>query len=96
MRNFYDGERFDFESENDNEDDPREGDVEINIEADIIGSMELDLVQTGLNQKLLKQAIKVASQDIFWWFRNPSTKMRRIVKFYHRFAQLVMLSDIDE
>ena len=76
MRNFKNRDnRFDFDGEDEEE---RDGNVEINIEADLIGAMEVELAEIQLNQELLDRAMEVARQDWFWFFRSPIVKVRRI------------------
>lgn len=95
MRNFFNGDgdnKFDFDSENE-EGQEAIRDVEISIETDLLGAMELDLAEMSLNQQLLDKAMKIAKQDILWWLRKPATKMRRIERIYRRLNLLVMLSE---
>ncbi len=76
----------------DNEDEmPPDGDGEaiFEVEGDVLGAMELDIAEQALNQQLLQTSVEIASRDIWWRFRRPYTRVRRIERIYRRLAGLV-------
>lgn len=94
MRKFFNGDgdngEFDFDGEAEDESGRN---VEISIDTDVLGAMELDLAEVSLNHQLLDRAIKVAKQNVFWWFKSPAKKMKCIEKIYRRLDRLVMINE---
>lgn len=68
---------------------PQEVEAIIDLHGGLLDAMELDLTEQGLNQALLDTAIKLAKQDIWWYFRSPAKKLRRVEKMYRRLTGLV-------
>ena len=90
MHRYNDGREEGFFQEDEDENQPpQEVEAIIAMQGDLLGTMELDLAEQSLNQQLLETAVKLARQDLFWYFRHPSTKMRRIERIYRRLTGLV-------
>jgi hypothetical protein len=87
-----DGEGFftDDDSSDEYEKNPQEFDAVIDLGGqELLASMELDILEQGLNQELLSLSIQICRQNIFWYFRSHSTKVRKIVSTYRKLTKLV-------
>jgi hypothetical protein len=71
------------------QDEPQDEQQEIEAVIDMGAVIEADLHEQSLNQELLLTAIHIAKQDIWWFFRSPATKIRRIERIYRRLSALV-------
>jgi hypothetical protein len=49
---------------------------------DAIDFMQIELVETDLNQRLLFKAIKMLEKSWFWQFRSEETKLKLISQAY--------------
>jgi len=93
MRNLFNGDEDKFNFDNENEEDgEHEQEFEVNIDTDILGAMELDLAEINLSHQLLDRAVALAKQDLWWWFRRPAVKMRRVERIYRRLEYLTRTS----
>lgn len=59
------------------------------MENDAIDAMHLGLVEQQFKQMLLEKSAEIAKQDWMWYFRSPSTRIRRIEKVYERLNKLL-------
>lgn len=50
---------------------------------------QLDLIQLGLNQKLLNKVLETLQKTWFWNFRSQQTKLKMINELYHYFYAVV-------
>jgi hypothetical protein len=60
---------------------------------DILGMMEMDLAEMGLNQQLLDCAIQLASKEWLWRFRSDRTKVHRVSTIYRKLSKLILDGD---
>jgi hypothetical protein len=89
--NRYDGQEQEEGYFQEDEEAPGESQEEviIDMQTGFLEAMELDLAEQGLNQDLLKIAIELAKQDIWWFFRSTSKRVRRVERIYRRLTGLV-------
>lgn len=55
----------------------------------IIDVMNMDLVQTKLNQHLLSKAIEIAQNSWFWYFKNNEQKLEEINSIFNKLANII-------
>lgn len=55
----------------------------------IIDVMNMDLVQTKLNQHLLGKAIEIAKSNWRWFFKNNDQKINEINNVFHKLASII-------
>lgn len=55
--------------------------------------MQLEMVQTDLNQKLLSKTIKMLENSFFWRFRSNKTKLKMIAETYESLKILSAISN---
>lgn len=93
MKRFFPGDNNgdynSFDHDDEDMDEEHEVDAVINIESDMMSMLELDLVEMGQRHSLLETATKVASQDFWWHFRTPETKLRKIKKIFRHLESMV-------
>lgn len=80
---------YDNDDDDDEEFDEEEFMQEIMIDDSGIEMMHLGLVEQQFKQTLLDRAAEIAKQDWFWYFRNTSTRLKRIEKIYERLTKLM-------
>ena len=85
MREFYD-DRNSF-GRDDNDDDNNE---EPQMSSDgVVDLANLDLIALGLNRRILKMSVDLASRTWFWRFRSVQFKLKAIDKIYKKFIELI-------
>lgn len=55
----------------------------------IIDVMNMDLVQTKLNQHLLSKAVEIAQNSWFWCFKNNDKKIEEINNIFQKLANII-------
>lgn len=92
--------RFNWEYSDDDEDNLNEGeqnfeeeDLENMLKQELLGVQidQVDILQQDVDEKIMQDAIVIASKDWLWYFRKPTTKMKIIKKIY---IQLKNVMDI--
>ena len=90
------GNRFNFPFNNDDEESEKEfgkkrSKNEIPLEDQIIMSQQeqTDILRSDVDEKILQDAIVVASKDLFWYFRSNRSKLGIIRKTYHSLKRIV-------
>lgn len=95
--------RFDFESDNDDEefseiDDDMEDDelnadyIRVLEKRELVQAIRLQLLQKEINHSILNKTIKYLEKSLFWRFKSAQRKLDLIVDTYQNFKALV---DID-
>jgi len=80
-----------FFNENYDEEDGESPEMEQFVKAskqDIMDVMHMELIEKEINSKLLEQAQGIARSDVFWYFRNNHTKVRRIERIYKKLKKM--------
>jgi hypothetical protein len=98
MERFYNEEDDDedeknaFFGPNSNEDDDDDLDEEVVGYIDkqgIIDVMNMDLVQTKLNQHLLGKAIEIAKGNWFWFMKSNNQKIEEISSIFNKLCTII-------
>jgi hypothetical protein len=55
----------------------------------IIDVMNMDLVQTKLNQHLLSKAIEIAKSNWFWFLKTNNQKVKEINVIFNKLANII-------
>lgn len=84
---------FNYGGDDDDDDDldddgGEDGDEEF-THADYLHSIQMDLTELDINQKLLQEAILIAKADILWWFRTPEEKTHAIDTVYRKLSDII-------
>lgn len=97
------GNRFNFPfNNNDSDDDDNDNEFEkefgkkknrneIPLEDQIIMSQQeqTDILRSDVDEKILHDAIVVASKDLLWYFRSNKSKLTIIKRTYHSLKRIV-------
>lgn len=99
MRNFNYDDNEEFQPEIDNffdeeDDEEYDGEEFFGEKSEIIRAMELELVESHINLKILQTAIKTCEKKWFWRFYSLPTKLKHIAKAYVTFERL--LSEVEK
>lgn len=91
--------RFNWEPDNNEDDevDPNEEDWELDekldqsLKNDLVNVQldQIDILQQDVDEKIMQDAITVASKDWFWSFRSSSTKMKTIKRIYVQMKKIL-------
>lgn len=78
-------EDWGFEEEDNNEDFEQSLKNElINVQLD-----QVDILQQDVDEKIMQDAITIASRDWLWYFRTSATKMKAIRKIYIQLKKIM-------
>lgn len=95
MSNRFNWEFSDDDDDNLNEDEQNfeEQDLENMLKQELLGVQldQVDILQQDVDEKIMQDAISIASKDWLWYFKKPATKMKIIKKVY---IQLKNMMDI--
>jgi len=83
-------ERY-FHNEPDENDEPHE-DMEQYVQAsrqDIMDVMHIELAEHELNERLLKQAHRIASAEWKWIFKSTTYKIKKIERIFNRLKKVI-------
>lgn len=93
--------RFDWESNNEDDDmdkeqwgyddDDQDDDFEMSLKNELINVQldQVDILQQDVDEKIMQDAIVIASKDWLWFFRSSTTKMKIIKKIYMQLKKIM-------
>ena len=94
MERFYneeddDEEKSNFFGNNSSDDELDEEVIEYIDKQGIIDVMNMDLVQTKLNQHLLSKSIEIAKSNWFWFIKTNNQKIEEISLIFNKLCTII-------
>lgn len=93
MNNRFNWEYDDDDDDNldDREDEMQNEDLENALKQELIGVQleQVDILQQDVDEKIMQDAITIASRDWLWYFRSPQAKMKVIKKIYIQLKNII-------
>jgi hypothetical protein len=90
--------RFNWEYDDEDEDNinDRDGDMdntdlENALKQELIGVQleQVEILQQDVDEKVMQDAINIASKDWLWYFKSPQTKVKVIKKIYMQLKNIM-------
>ena len=70
----------------DDEDEDEDGIMDIE---DMVEYAQIDMMELGMNQRLLTSSIEIAKDSFTWYFMPVEKKLKRVQRIYDKLMELV-------